>query len=90
MALSADSDEEAAATAKQLGLEFPLGYGLDVDAVSLTIGCYTGKHESRPHLQPAAFVLAPDGSILHSVYSSGKVGRLTASDALTLLRARKP
>ena len=89
MAASADTAEEAAATRAKLGLEYTLGYGLDVDAVSYTVGCYTGTHEGRPHLQPVAFVLAPDGTIAHAVYSSGKVGRLTASDALILLRTLK-
>ena len=58
---------------------------MDPEATSRTIGCYTGTHEGRPHIQPAAFILAPDGKIVHAVFSSGKVGRLTASDALTIL-----
>jgi hypothetical protein len=43
-------------------------------------------HEGRPHIQPAAFILGPDGRIVHAMYSSGKVGRLTASDALTIVK----
>jgi len=34
---------------------------------------------------PASFILAPGGKIVHAVYSSGKVGRLTAGDALTIV-----
>jgi hypothetical protein len=60
-------------------------YGLDPEATSRVIGCYTGMHEDRPHIQPAAFILGPDGKIVHAVFSSGKVGRLTASDALTIV-----
>ena len=73
---------------KLLGLGFPVAYGLDVDMVQRAIGCYTGTREGHKHLQPASFVLAPDGSILHAVYSSGKVGRLTASDVLVIARDR--
>jgi alkyl hydroperoxide reductase subunit AhpC len=43
-------------------------------------------HDGRPHLQPASFILGPDGRIAHVVYSSGKVGRLTAGDALTIVK----
>ena len=88
VALSADSEADAAALVKLLGLGFPVAYGLDVDMVQRAIGCYTGLREGHEHLQPASFVLAPDGSILHAVYSSGKVGRLTASDALVIARDR--
>jgi peroxiredoxin len=59
---------------------------LSAEATSRTIGCYTGTHEGRPHIQPAAFILGPDGRIAHAVYSSGKVGRLTADDAQTIVK----
>ncbi len=86
VALSADTREDAWGTVERLGLEFRVLYGLDPEAASRTIGCYTGTHEGRPHVQPAAFILGPDGTIAHAVYSSGKVGRLTADDALSLVK----
>jgi peroxiredoxin len=86
LALSADREEEARGTVEQLGLEYTVLYGLDPDAASRAIGCYTGTHEGRAHIQPAAFILGPDGRIVHAVYSSGKVGRLTAGDALTIAK----
>ena len=63
-----------------------VAYGLDAVATSRPIGCYTGIHDDIPHVQPAAFVVDGSGTILHAVYSSGKVGRLTAEDALMLIR----
>jgi peroxiredoxin len=86
VALSADAEADAAGTVRQLGLDFPVLYGLDPDAASRAIGSYTGRYEGRPHIQPAAFVLGPEGRIVHAVYSSGKVGRLTAADALTIVK----
>jgi peroxiredoxin len=86
VALSSDSQEGARGTVERLGLEYPVLYGLDPDATSRAIGCYTGVHEGRRHIQPAGFVLKPDGAIVHAVYSSGNVGRLTADDALTVLK----
>lgn len=88
VALSADKQEDAAGTVQQLGLSYPVAYGLDPEAVSRLIGCYSGVREGRPHLQPAAFVLDPEGTVVHAVYSSGNVGRLTADDALTVVRGR--
>jgi peroxiredoxin len=86
VALSSDREEEARGTVEQLGLEFRVLYGLDPEATSRAIGCYTGKREGKPHIQPAGFVLGPGGRIVHAIYSSGKVGRLTASDALTIIK----
>lgn len=89
VALSADREEEARGTVERLGLEFAVLYGLDAEAVSDAIGCYTGKREGRPHIQPAAFLLKTDGTIAHAIYSSGKVGRLTAADAITIVKELK-
>jgi peroxiredoxin len=86
VALSSDGEEEARGTVAQLGLEFIVLYGLDPKVASRAIGCYTGMREGRPHIQPASFILGPDGKIVHAVYSTGKVGRLTGSDALTIVK----
>ena len=86
VALSSDPQDSARTTVTTLGLEFPVAYGLEATATSRAIGCYTGIHEGVPHGQPAAFVLDGSGNIIHAVYSSGMVGRLTARDALALLR----
>lgn len=89
IALSSASHEDARGTVDKLGLDFPVLYGLDAAATSRLIGCDTGLHEGTPHVQPASFVLDAQGTIVHTVYSSGKVGRLTAEDALTLARDAK-
>lgn len=86
LALSSDTQDGAKGTVSKLNLHFPVLYGLDPAATSRLIGCYTGTHDGSPHIQPASFVLDPEGKLVHAVYSSGKVGRLTAEDALTLAR----
>lgn len=88
VAVSSDPPEGAQWAVRELGLGFPIGHSLDADAAALTVGCYTGTHEGCRHVQPAGFILDPEGKVVHSVYSSGKVGRLTAADALTVLRER--
>ncbi|MBI4503616.1 MAG: redoxin domain-containing protein [Gemmatimonadetes bacterium] len=86
VALSADMESDARETVEKLGLDFTVLYGLDPESTSRAIGCYTGTREVRPIIQPAGFVLRPDGSIAHAVYSSGKVGRFTAGDGLTIVK----
>ncbi len=86
LAASSDPLEEAQKTVALLELQYTVLYGLDAEATAAAIGCYTGKREGRPHLQPASFILKADGTIALATYSSGKVGRLTAADALEIVR----
>lgn len=86
LAASCDSIEEAKKTVALLELEYTVLYGLDPERTSAAIGCYTGEHNGRPHIQPASFILKADGTIALAVYSTGKVGRLTAADALEVVR----
>lgn len=86
IALSSDPADDARKMIEKLGLEFPVLHGLDARAISRAIGCYTGVHEGVPHVQPASFVLDHEGKISLATYSSGKVGRLTALDALILAK----
>lgn len=86
LAASSDPLEEAQKTVALLELEYTVLYGLDPEQTSAAIGCYTGEHDGRPHVQPASFILKADGTIALAVYSSGKVGRLTAADALEIVR----
>lgn len=86
--IAASSDDEAGAkeAAEEWGLEYTVLYDLDAEATSEAIGCYTGKHRGESHIQPASFVLDRNGQVVHAVYSTGKVGRLSADDALTIVR----
>jgi peroxiredoxin len=86
VALSSDSPDGARQAVEKLGLGFTVLGGLDASLTSNAIGCYTGVHDGSPHVQPASFVLDPEGKVRHAVYSSGKVGRLTAEDALSIVR----
>lgn len=81
MALSSD-DEEAARNMKQKEeLSFIILYGLDVDETEEKVGTYVQKN-GKTHLQPAQFILKPDGTVALACYSSGAVGRLDAEEAL--------
>ena len=42
-------------------------------------------HSALVYLQSTGFVLAPDGTVLTAVYSSGAIGRLMPDDVLGLL-----
>ena len=82
VALSADGEEGARKMMEEVDVAFPILYGLDVEEMEERIGTYVEKGGEREHLQPAQFILAPDGTVALACYSSGKVGRLGAEEAL--------
>ena len=83
VALSVDDE----ATTKELiakhKISFPMGYGADARAVAAATGAYL--NEDPLHLQSTGFVLAPDGTVVNSVYSSSAIGRLVAEDVVGLV-----
>ncbi len=81
VALSADGEEGARKMVSDEGLSFPVLYGLDVEDAKDRFGLYIQKGE-KTHLQPAQFVLDPNGVIRLACYSSGAVGRLSATEML--------
>jgi len=85
IAASADGEDGARKAVEEWELTFTVLYGLDPEETSEAIGCYTGEHDGEPHIQPASFVLDRDGTVAHAVYSTGRVGRLTAEDTIAVV-----
>lgn len=88
VALSADDAEDAGKMKEEEELAFPVLWGLDCDDVRDRFGLYIQENE-RTHLQPAQFILDPDGEIRFASYSNGPVGRLGAEDALEQVEAER-
>lgn len=87
VALSVDDEQTTQSVVDKHHLEFPVAYGADADAVSSAWGAYTNDD---PHfLQSTGFVLAPDGTLVTAVYSSGAIGRLVVDDVLGLVQYAK-
>ncbi len=85
VALSCDPREGARKTIEDLGLGYPVVWGLDPEKTSEKIGCHVGEQDGEPHIQPAAFVLGEGGTVRLGMCSTGKVGRLTPDDALAVI-----
>jgi peroxiredoxin len=87
IALSADDAATTVALRSKLGLTFPIGVAADVDQVATATGAF--KKMTPHHLQPASFILDPEGSVMTAVYSTHAVGRLVAADAVTFISYMK-
>ena len=83
-ALSVDDESTTKELVDKLGLEFPVGYSADPDAISAATGAFVNPDPR--YLQSTGFVLAPDGTVVVSVYSSGAIGRLVPEDVVGLIK----
>ena len=89
VSLSVDDEETSHALVAKHHLEFPVGHSADLDKVADAIGAYTSDEDGpsgRRYLQSSGFVLAPDGTVINAVYSSGAIGRLVPADVAGLVR----
>ena len=83
-ALSVDDEPTSSALVEKLRLGFSVAHSADADKVASELGCYVND---EPHyLQSTGFVLAPDGTVVTAVYSSGAIGRLLPEDVVGLVR----
>jgi peroxiredoxin len=88
LSASVDSLEKAKETQASTGATFPIAYGLPAKETAAAIGAFydAAPAHTAPYIQSTGFVLAPDGKIVVSVYSSGAIGRLVWQDVLGLVQ----
>ena len=82
LAASTDPEDEATKSRRELKVTYPLAFGLDVEEIAEKTGAYF--EPKKKFLHATGFILKPDGTVAHAVYSTGPIGRYTASDALDL------
>lgn len=84
VSLSVDDEPTAAALVAKHRLAFPVGHSADALEVAAATGAYV--NDDPRYLQSTGFILAPDGTVLTAVYSSGAIGRLVADDVAGFIR----
>lgn len=84
VALSVDDEQTSTELVAKRRLNFPVAHSADTDEVAATLGAYV--NDEPRYLQSTGFVLAPDGTIVTAVYSSGAIGRLVPDDVVGLVR----
>ncbi len=84
VALSVDDEQTSSDLVDKLHLSFPAAHSAEADKVAAELGCYV--NDDPRYLQSTGFVLAPDGTVVTAVYSSGAIGRLVPDDVVGLIR----
>jgi peroxiredoxin len=80
VAASVDPLDKAKEVAAQVS--FPIAYGATRETADC-IGAWW--EERRSIIQPSEFVLAADGKVRSSTYSSGPIGRIEPADVVSLI-----
>jgi len=84
VALSVDDEQTSSDLVDKLHLSFSVAHSADADKVASELGCYV--NDDPRYLQSTGFVLAPDGTVVTAVYSSGAIGRLLPDDVVGPVR----
>ncbi len=84
VALSVDDEATTTELVEKRRLAFPVAHSADADEVAEAVGAYA--NDDPRYLQSTGFVLAPDGTVVTAVYSSGAIGRLLPDDVVGLVR----
>ena len=86
IAASTETLEEAQKTVEELGLSYPVGYGIVAEEFASRFGAFYS--DDGTYLHATGFLIEPEGVVDIAVYSSGAIGRFTASDSLQILEYR--
>lgn len=87
VAASTDAEDVAYKMVEEQSLTFPVAYGLTADHIE-AIGAVAGIRQELTIVQPAEFVLNPDGEVVASLYATTQLGRMKPREVLQFLKGR--
>jgi hypothetical protein len=58
------------------GITYPIAHSVPLDTAK-KLGGWTGVRRDLEHMQPAEFVLWPDGTVAASLYATTQLGRMS-------------
>lgn len=68
-------------------ITFPVGHSAESAHLAQLTGAFV--NDDPAYLQATGFIFDPEGTVLLSAYSSGAIGRITADDAVGMIRYLK-
>jgi len=82
IAASVDGPDKIAEAAPDV--TYPIATGVTEEQAN-AMGAWWGKHPRGMIIQPSEFIIRQDGTVVHSMYASGPVGRMNPPDIVLLL-----
>lgn len=86
-AASADAESGARKMIAEQNLTFPVGYGINAEQIE-ALDAIPGIRQGETIIQPAEFIINPDGEITASMYASTPLGRMNPREILHALKSR--
>lgn len=86
---NAEGDGLTHTTAVDHEITFPIAHSVPLD-IAKKLGGWTGVRHDVEYMQPAEFVLWPDGTVAASLYATTQLGRMSPQEILRFVRARTP
>jgi peroxiredoxin len=77
--IAASVDDADKITEAAPNVTFPIATGVTEEQAN-AIGAWWGKHPRGMIIQPSEFIIKQDGTVVHSMYASGPVGRMNPPD----------
>ena len=88
MAATVDDHESTEVVARENGITFPIGYGLEEGQLrAFDPWLVDDKHGHYP--QPMEFLVLRGGTLFGSLYASGPIGRMQVDEVLISIRRRE-
>ncbi len=72
----------------ELGLTFPVAYGVTEDDFTSVGAWWTTDHHGR-YMQPTELLILRGGVVFGSMYASGPVGRMSVDEVITAVKSRE-
>ena len=86
MAGTVEDRETAARMAEEVGLTFPIAYGITEDQVAALAPLWTEDDRHGRYVQPTEFLVAKRRrTAFGTMYASGPIGRMSVDEVLYLL-----
>ncbi len=88
MAATSDHEDDVSVMMKELGLTFPVAYGVN-DSDFAGLGAWWNEDHHGYYIQPTELLISRGGVIFGSLYASGPVGRMAVDEVMTAIRSRE-
>ena len=81
--------DTAARMAKEVGLTFPIAYGVTEESVKALVPWWTEDRRHGRYLQPMEFLVLRHGIVFGSMYASGPIGRMGVDEVIVSVKNRE-
>ena len=88
IAASTDAEAGVRKMISKQEITYPVGFGMSQSEIDV-LGAFPGERQGEMIVQPAEFLLWPDGKIAASLYATSQLGRMDPREIATFVKSRQ-